>query len=238
VKLSRGWFRHGWTITKQASCLRECYARDMPNAVILANGFPPSRETLTRALARSSLFVCADGGANVARDFGLTPHAIIGDLDSATTETLAHFIDLPIIRDADTERTDTEKAVEWVFQQGTFDVVTLLGASAGRLDHVLGHVSLLRRHHDRARLILEDDSGRAWLARGTAAIEGKPGAVVSFFAVGEPAEGVTTDNLRYRLRDSRLEMGIQDSISNVVERNPASIRIARGDLLVIELTKT
>ncbi|HKW50467.1 MAG TPA: thiamine diphosphokinase, partial [Candidatus Eisenbacteria bacterium] len=112
----------------------------MSNAVILANGFPPSRETLTRVLAGSSLFVCADGGANTARDLGVTPHAIIGDLDSATTETLAHFIEIPIVRDADTERTDTEKAVEWVFGKGEFEVVTLLGASAGRLDHVLGHV--------------------------------------------------------------------------------------------------
>jgi len=210
----------------------------MPNAVILANGFPPSRETLTRALARSSLFVCADGGANAARDLGVTPHAIIGDLDSATTETLAHFMDVPIVRDADTERTDTEKALEWVLGQGAFDLVTLLGASAGRLDHVLGHVSLLRRYHDRVRLVLEDDAGRAWLARGTAAIEGRPGTVVSFFAVGGAAEGVTTDNLRYRLRDSRLEMGIQDSVSNVVQASPASIRIARGELLVIVVTKT
>ena len=210
----------------------------MPNAVILANGFPPSRELLTRALARSSLFVCADGGANAARDLDATPHAIIGDLDSATTETLAHFIDIPIIRDADTERPDTEKALEWVLEQDTFEVVTLLGASAGRLDHVLGHLSLLRRYHDRTRLVLEDDAGRAFLARGTAAIDGRPGTVVSFFAVGGPAEGVTTDNLRYRLRDSRLEMGIQDSLSNVVERNPASIRIARGELLVIVVTKT
>ncbi|HKW51843.1 MAG TPA: hypothetical protein VJQ53_08940, partial [Candidatus Eisenbacteria bacterium] len=124
------------------------------------------------------------------------------------------------------------------FGKGEFEVVTLLGATAGRLDHVLGHISLLRRYYDRARLILEDDAGRAWLARGTAAIDGKPGTIVSFFAVGAPAEGVTTDNLRYRLRDSRLEMGIQDSISNVVERSPAAIRIARGELLVIELMKT
>ena len=210
----------------------------MAHAVILANGFPPSRETLTRALARSSLFVCSDGGANIARDFDVTPHAIVGDLDSVTTETLAHFQEVPIVRDNDTERTDTEKALDWLLAQGTFEVVTLLGASAGRLDHVLGHVSLLRRYQQRTQLIMQDDVERAWLASGTAAIEEKPGTVVSFFAVGGAAEGVTTDNLRYRLRDSRLEMGIQDSISNVVVANPASIRIARGELLVIVVLKT
>ena len=209
----------------------------MAHAVVLANGFPPSHETLTRALGRSSLFVCSDGGANIAHDHGVTPQAIVGDLDSISDGTLAHFRDVLIVRDEDTEHTDTEKAVEWVLGQGDFDMVTILGASAGRLDHVLGHVSLLRRYRDRTRIVLEDDNGRAWLGRGVVPIEGRPGTVVSFFAVGAPAEGVTTDNLRYRLRDSRLEMGVQDSLSNVVERNPASIRIGRGELLVMVLTK-
>jgi thiamine pyrophosphokinase len=209
----------------------------MAHAVILANGFPPSHETLTRALGRSSLFVCSDGGANIAHDHGVTPDAIVGDLDSVSDGTMAHFRDVRVVRDEDTEHTDTEKALEWVLAQGSFDMITLLGASAGRLDHILGHLSLLRRYHDRVRIVLEDDTGRAWLGRGIVPIEGRPGTVVSFFAVGAAAEGVTTDNLRYRLRDSRLEMGIQDSISNVVERAPASIRIARGELLVIVLTK-
>jgi thiamine pyrophosphokinase len=209
----------------------------MAQAVILANGFPPSHETLTRALGRSSLFVCADGGANVALDHGVTPHAIIGDLDSVSDAALAHFRDIPIVKDESTERTDTEKSVEWALGQGSFDAITLLGASAGRLDHVLGHLSLLRRYQDRARIILEDDAGRAYLGRGIVPIEGKPGTVVSFFAVGAPAEGVTTDNLRYRLRDARLEMGIQDSLSNVVERTPAALRIARGEVVVIVVTK-
>jgi thiamine pyrophosphokinase len=57
--------------------------------------------------------------------------------------------------------------------------------------------------------------------------------VVSFFAVGEPATGVTTSGLRYPLRDSRLELGAQDSVSNVVDAVPASITIGRGELLVI-----
>ena len=209
----------------------------MAQAVILANGFPPGHETLTRALDRSSLFVCADGGANVAMDHGVTPHAIVGDMDSVSDAALAHFQDIPVVRDESTERTDTEKSLEWALGQGSFDLITLLGASAGRLDHVLGHLSLLRRYHDRVKVILEDDSGRAYLGRGVVPIDARPGTVVSFFAVGGVAEGVTTDNLRYRLRDSRLEMGVQDSVSNVVERTPAAVRVARGDLIVIVVTK-
>ena len=205
----------------------------MPDAVILANGTPPSREALERVLRGSSLFVCADGGADVARRYGLTPHAIVGDIDSVSPDTLAHFRSATLVRDTDQESTDAEKALGWVLKQGAFELVTILGATAGRLDHVLGHLSLLRRYRDRTRLILEHDDVRAWLARGNVRIEEPPGTVVSFFAVGAAAEGVTTENLRYPLRERRLELGTQDSISNVVEASPATVRIARGELLVI-----
>jgi len=209
----------------------------MPRAVILANGVPPTEEALRRAVARTSLFVCADGGANIARGMGVTPSAIIGDLDSVTAETLAHFKDVIHIRDADTERTDTEKALDYALEQGSFEEVILLGGSAGRLDHVLGHVSLLRRYRDRVRIVLEDAHGRAYLIRGEQRLDCPAGTVVSFFAVGSPAEGVTTENLRYPLRDRILELGGQDSISNVVDRTPAWIRVRRGDLILLEVVR-
>jgi thiamine pyrophosphokinase len=206
----------------------------MPNAVILANGTPPSRATLRAALRRATLFVCADGGSDVARRYGEIPDAIVGDLDSISEESLAVYREIPIVSDPDTERTDTEKAIEWVLARGSFDEITLLGASAGRIDHVLGHLSLLHRYRGRARLILEDDHARAWLAStGEERIDEPAGTTISFFAVGAPVEGVTTANLRYPLVNRRIELGAQDSISNVVETSPATIRIGGGELVVI-----
>jgi thiamine pyrophosphokinase len=81
--------------------------------------------------------------------------------------------------------------------------------------------------------VLEDEGARAWLARGEVSIKDPPGTVVSFYAIGEPATGVTTSGLRYALRDCRLELGSQDSVSNVIDTVPASIKIGRGELLVI-----
>ena len=206
----------------------------MPNAVILANGTPPSRATLRDALRRATLFVCADGGSDVARRYGEIPDAIVGDLDSISKESLAVFGEIPVVSEPDTERTDTEKAIEWVLARGAFDEITLLGASGGRMDHVLGHLSLLHRFQNRVRLVLEDDHARAWLAGpGEVRIDEPVGTVVSFFAVGAPAENVTTVHLRYPLENRRIELGVQDSISNVVAKSPASIRIRKGNLLVI-----
>ncbi len=207
----------------------------MRHAVILANGTPPAADILKHALARSQLFLCADGGANTARALGARPAAIIGDFDSATPETLAHFTGVKQVRDEDLNRTDTEKAIEYAMAQGTFDEITLLGATSGRLDHVLGHVGLLRKYLGRARLVMESDDGRAYVASGDVALQCPRGTVVSFFAVGAPVEHVTTENLRFPLRDRTLDLGTQDSISNVVDRTPAWIRFARGSLLVMEV---
>jgi len=208
----------------------------MATAVILSNGTPPPRDVLARAVRSAGLFVCADGGANTAREHGLTPAAIVGDLDSVRPETLVHFKHVPVHRDPDTERTDTEKALDYALERGPFAEITIFGASQGRLDHVLGHVSLLRKYGSRARIVLEDAHGRAYLARKDLRLDLAPGTILSFFAAGGRAEGVTTENLRYALHDRTLELGAQDSISNVVERSPARIRIARGELVIIEVT--
>ena len=209
----------------------------MPNAVILANGLPPDAAALRRAIAASRLFVCADGGANVARDYGLVPDAIVGDLDSISAESLAHFQGIPIVHDADTERTDTEKAIEYALGKQPFEEITLFGATAGRLDHVIGHVALLRKFEGRTRVVLEDSHGRAFLARGDTRLDVPAGTTVSFFALAGPAEGVTTEHLRYPLREGTLEFGERDAVSNVVEATPAWIRIRRGELVVFTVTR-
>jgi len=161
--------------------------------------------------------------------------AIVGDFDSITSETLAHFENVPQVRDLDQERTDTEKAIEYALAQGAFDEITLLGATSGRLDHVLGHVGLLRKYLGRVRLVMESDDGRSYVGDADIELQCPRGTVVSFFAVGSAVE-LTTQNLRYPLENRTLELGIQDSISNVVEKSPAWIRVKRGTLLVVEVS--
>ena len=205
----------------------------MPHAVILANGTPPSPSLLNQALTGATLFLCADGGANAARQLGVKPAAIVGDFDSVTPETLAHFKGVPHVRDTDTERTDTEKAIDSALAH-RLESITLLGASAGRLDHVVGHLGLLRKYAGRVRLVIQDDAARAYVATQDVTLDAPRGTVISFFAIGAPVEHLTTENLRFPLTDVTLDLGIQDSVSNVVDKTPARIKVRRGHLLVIE----
>jgi thiamine pyrophosphokinase len=207
----------------------------MRRAVILANGTPPSRALLSRAVREADLFVCADGGAEEAHRAGLTPEAVVGDLDSTSAETLERFraAGVRIVRDDNQERTDTEKAIEYALAKGAFDEIAIYAGSTGRFDHVLGNLSLFHKYAGRANLVLVDDRARAWLAGGEVTLDYPEGTVISFFAVGGPAEGVTTENLRYPLTNRTILMGSQDSLSNVVAVRPGRIRIGTGRLVVV-----
>ncbi|HEU4765484.1 MAG TPA: thiamine diphosphokinase [Candidatus Eisenbacteria bacterium] len=208
----------------------------MSVAVVLTHGIPPSRETLHQAVQAAALFVCADGAADHALAYGIEPHVVIGDLDSVKEETLARFPKAEVVQDADTETTDTEKAIRYVIARGGFRQILLLGASADRLDHVIGHLSLLLRYSDRIAITLMDERCRAFVGTETTTLDLPSGTVVSFFAVGGPAAGVTTQGLRYPLAQDRLELGVRDSISNVVEARPATVVVEQGRLLFFIVT--
>ncbi len=185
-------------------------------------------------MGEAQLFVCADGGANTAWDAGHVPHALVGDLDSVRPEVLRALEGrCEIVHAADQERTDMEKALAYVQERGPFEEILLQGASQGRLDHVLGNLGLLSRHAGPGRLMLEDGHGRAWLVREDTRLDLDAGTTVSFFAAGEPALGVTTENLRYPLRECTLEVGGRDSVCNQVTGRPAWIRLRSGSLLVL-----
>lgn len=207
-------------------------------ALILANGTPPGRELFQAARSRAGLFVCADGGANSAMALGVRPDAIVGDLDSVTAATLAHFSDVPVAEDPDASRTDLEKSIDYLLSGGAILEVEVLGATRGRLDHVMGNLSVMLRYLDRVRVVLQDEQVRAFAARGDVQIDSPAGTTISFFAVGEPVHGVTTENLRYPLHAATLRLGVQDSLSNIVEKSPAWIRHRGGILMVFETLQT
>jgi thiamine pyrophosphokinase len=60
----------------------------MPKTIIFANGDPPSPELL-RHIDDGDIIICANGGTLHALALGLTPHTIVGDLDSLPEEIRA-----------------------------------------------------------------------------------------------------------------------------------------------------
>ncbi len=193
-----------------------------------------------RWLDGADLVVAADGGANALDGVGRRPDLLVGDLDSADpalVERLAADGVRVERHPADKDASDTELAMSAALNAGATEVI-LLGALGGaRIDHELANLLLLA---DDAlagctvRAIRDTTTIRVLRGGERLAIEGEPGHMVTLLPLAGDAAGVTTDGLRWALRDATLRMGRTRGLSNVVASTPASVSLERGALLVVE----
>jgi thiamine pyrophosphokinase len=210
-------------------------------SVIVVSGGGPVPAAVHGLLPRGAPVVGADSGVDTALALGLAVDVAVGDFDSVTPEGLAaaevagaRIIRHPEAKDA------TDLAIALDVAVGLLDdtpgEIVVVGAAAGRLDHLLaGLLALaspaLRPHAVRAHLgpatihVLHGPNGV-----GLATV---PGALVTLVPVGGVAEGVTTQGLRYPLRGEALEAGTTRGVSNVAEADRARVELTGGTLLVV-----
>lgn len=204
-------------------------------ALIIANGEMPDAAFLRDQLEAGMLVVCADGGANAARELGIRPDAIVGDLDSVSPETLAHFRDVLVHADRSEDTTDLEKAVNWTLAQDR-DEIVIVGALGQRLDHAVGNLGVLPKFHRQAAIRVVDARGTLTYIGREVLFDARPGEIVSLVPLNR-CEGITTTGLRYALDGEALELGTREGTSNVVTSTPVSVRVERGHLLLYRLRR-
>jgi thiamine pyrophosphokinase len=212
----------------------------LKRAVIFANGELGRAETVRALLRPDDLLIAADGGAHHCRRLGLTPHLVIGDLDSVTSEIRAALEETGAqleIYPPWKDETDLELAIRAAQGAGATEVI-LLAALDGRWDQSLANVLLLA-HLDFAnlslRLVHEQDT--LWIVRDQTVVRGQPGDRVSLLPLAGNAQGVTLTGLEYPLHDSTLPFGATLGISNTLIAPEASISVRNGILLVIHSQK-
>ena len=204
--------------------------QDTEIVIVAAGPGPPI------AVAPAATVIAADGGLQRAYALGLGVDAVIGDLDSTTEEALARaeregarIVAYPTAKDA----TDLELAFDEALALAARRVL-LIASAEGRLDHVLASLLLLGSERY-AGLELDARVGEAHVhvVRTHRLLNGEPGELVSLFALGGPAEGVTTRGLEYALEGETLEPGSSRGVSNVFVSPEASVTVARGTVLAV-----
>ena len=202
----------------------------------------PTRTHLRQVLGRAPLVVAADGGAAHVEAAGATCDAIVGDQDSVCSETLnqaraagADILGFPTAKDA----TDGELALREASSRGATSI-TIVGALGGpRVDHLLANVALLAHPSLRGvDAVIEDAAHRIWLVNEASSWRGEVGDCVTLLPVGGDAHGVTTQGLRYALRDGTLAHGSSLGVSNEMTGSDAGLSVARGSVLVIHGRRT
>lgn len=207
--------------------------RPARSALVLANGEPPPRDLLEAWRARVTAFWCTDGALQVARELGIPPDVVVGDLDSVT-EPLEG---LDVIRISEQETTDLDKALRTLVERG-FREVCILGAGGRRWDHWWGNLSTCARWSWELAITCADAHGVLTLQRPDGrprAIDGEIGATVSLLPLPE-ARGVTTAGLRWPLQDATLALGRREGISNEITAEECWVSYDSGCLAVYRPT--
>lgn len=227
----------------------------MSRTVIIANGpFGLSDLAATRALiAPTDRLIAADGGARHCRALGLTPHVLIGDLDSVSPGELAALesAGTQVIRhQVRKDQTDLELALDLALRHGADDIL-ILAALGGRWDQTLANLLLLARSNDfsrqatkvattSARVRLHDGNQEIGLLRGPGelTLTGVAGDTISLIPIGGDARGITTSGLEYPLRGETLNFGSTRGISNVMTAAQATVALKEGFLICVSISST
>ena len=183
------------------------------------------------------LVIAADGGVAEAFRLGLHVDVLVGDMDSASPQEVARaqaqggrIERYP----ADKDATDLELAMDHAVREGATRIV-VAGGDSGRLDHLLGN-ALVLASPTWASAEVEAVLGAARLVvvRGERTIAGSPGDLLSLFAVGGTAHGVTTQGLRWALDDDDLPAATSLGISNEFVGERATIRVREGVVVAVQ----
>ena len=145
-------------------------------AVTLIGGGALRQDDVQAALALAPTLVAVDGGADVAVQAGLTPTAVVGDLDSISA-SVRDCLPAEIIHEiAEQNSTDFDKALRHL----DVPLVLAVGFTGARLDHELAvfHTLVARPGH---RCIVIGDSDIVFHAPPQLRIELSSGTRVSLF---------------------------------------------------------
>ncbi|HWE61000.1 MAG TPA: thiamine diphosphokinase [Chloroflexota bacterium] len=208
-----------------------------PDHVVIVGSAPVTRDDLLTYSAGASALICADGGADAVLAAGLLPSLVVGDMDSIGQHTRARIAAAgvrSVEHPPEKDQTDLELAL-WHALTLQPRRVTILGALGGRrLDHALGNVLLLAhpalRQVDARIVDAQTEVLAIWQER---TIQGLPGEYVTLLPLTPRVEGVSTEGLRYPLRDETLQQGYTRGVSNELLAAEATVQLREGCLLLV-----
>lgn len=202
-------------------------------ALIVLGGDAPGAALLESCMRDADLVIAADSGLAAFDAAGLEPDLLVGDMDSVPPDVLKKYEGrLPQHRlNCIKDDTDGVDALDMAIEKGA-EMITLLGALGGRLDHALANVMLLvRAHRKGVKAEILSETVRISRVDGYASLCGAKGDTVSLLPLGS-AEGVTIKGFFYPLDGQMLESDYPLGVSNVVTEDEAEVETRSGDLIL------
>lgn len=203
------------------------------SVAFVANGAVDDYALIAGRIRRYPFVVAVDAGLHHCYAMGVTPHLIVGDMDSVTPALLASYTNVPIQRlQPEKDQTDLEVAIETVVRPHVVSMV-IFAALNRRTDQSLGNLHLLRRYP--GRLLIESETEMMQCVRGEVEFTCSPGQTLSLIPLGGPVRKVSSRGLKWELKDAAFDVNFM-SISNQTVGERLHLSVPEGDLLCIVQT--
>ena len=187
---------------------------------------------------RPDCIIGIDRGLEFCYKYNIVPHYILGDFDSIAPEVLEYYENsgIPVERyQPEKDATDTRIGLELALKLKSREIF-LLGATGGRLDHYMANLKSL--------LIPLEQGVQTWILDSQNVItvldhgikisrEQQFGKYISFFSMGDKAEGITLAGFKYPLKNFTMVNSDEIGVSNELIEDMGEITFRSGIILMI-----
>jgi len=209
----------------------------MNETVIVVTGAIPLDLDAVAHVPPGAVVLAADGGTDHALAAGLTPTAVVGDMDSITHDGMQWAIAHATIHrhDPAKDRTDTELALEVAAARAP-DRLVLIAGGGDRLDHTLAVIGALGAPDLTSIPVIEgwwgDQHFHVLHGPGRLRLEAAQGATISLLATHGTCSGVSISGCTWDLLDADLAPMSGHGVSNVAVSRDVEITVSSGVLTV------
>jgi thiamine pyrophosphokinase len=204
-------------------------------ALIIANGTACSSELLGQLLEWLPYIVVLDSAMERVAQLGIKVDVLLGDFDRDFNPELYKHNQFPleIIHTPNQDKTDLEKAFDFLIQKG-HKAVNVIWATGKRIDHTLHNLTICAKYRDALKIVVIDDFSKAFLLPKSYQKWYTANTIISLIPIGT-VKNITTHNLYYPLQDESLQLGYRNGNSNFVAQDGiVTITHQTGDLILVE----
>ena len=208
---------------------------DQEPALIIANGASCSEELLGQLLEWSPLVIVLDSAIERVLELGIKIDVLLGDFDRGFDADYyaAKQYPIEIIHTPDQDKTDLEKAFDYLVQKG-HRAANVVWATGKRADHTITNITSIVQYREKLKIVILDDHSKVFLLPKRFEKWYTANTPISLIPIGN-VSGITTENLFYPLKNDGLTIGYKTGSSNHVTNDGIVIIEHReGDLLLME----
>tara|TARA_B100001142_G_C14348529_1_gene661002 strand:+ start:8343 stop:8969 length:627 start_codon:yes stop_codon:yes gene_type:complete len=200
--------------------------------VIVANGEFPENPIPLDILNNANHIIACDGAADKLMKNGYNPNIIIGDLDSISSLNKEKCKDITV-RVLNQSENDLRKAINYA-QENNINKLSIIGASGGREDHLIGNIFSLFKY-PKISIKIFTDNGLFRLINNSKELKSFKGQKVSIFTTDNTIK-IRTKGLKYNFNNSNISTLFYGTLNKSI-KDIISFKISHGSLLIFQSYK-